>query len=61
MEPYGRTLTGTGEADTLTRRIGQLPVRDAVDQQGDPGHRLSVLALVVGALALAWLMFPFPL
>jgi LuxR family maltose regulon positive regulatory protein len=25
MEPYGRALTGTGEAETLTRRIGQLP------------------------------------
>jgi LuxR family maltose regulon positive regulatory protein len=25
MEPYGPALTGTGEADTLTRRIGQLP------------------------------------
>ncbi len=25
MEPYGRALTGTGEAETLIRRIGQLP------------------------------------
>lgn len=25
IEPYGPALTGTGEADTLTRRIGQLP------------------------------------
>jgi LuxR family maltose regulon positive regulatory protein len=25
MEPYGRALTGTGESETLTRRIGQLP------------------------------------
>jgi LuxR family maltose regulon positive regulatory protein len=27
MEPYGRALTGTGEAETLVRRIGQLPAK----------------------------------